>query len=78
MSSILKGLILVGLLLFAYFNCLSNLKQNYLKAQRSLKRTSENYVRCQNQCFDQRESNLHFDYITCKSECNKYFRQIFD
>jgi hypothetical protein len=78
MSSILKGLILVGLLLFAYFNCLSNLKHNYFKAQRSLKRTSEYYVHCHEQCFNQREVNLAFDYITCKIECNEHFRRIFE
>jgi len=78
MSSILKGLILVGLLLFAYFNCLSNLKQNYFKAQKSLKRTSEQYLRCQEQCLNQREANLSFDYITCKTKCNEHFRRIFD
>jgi len=78
MSSILKGLILVGLLLFAYFNCLSNLKRNYFKAQKSLQRTSEHYVQCREQCFNQREVNLAFDYITCKIECNEHFRRIFE
>jgi len=72
MSSILKGLILVGLLLFAYFTCLRNLKSNYLKAQTTLKRTSENYITCCKHCLNEYILLQKFDYTACKNNRHKY------